>query len=123
MLDQLLEHVLCRQPHGRCFIIHKPREFVDQVMPQYFRQSKLTSFQRFLTKDKERPISTKPSSSREVPSGSGFNGLNIKRLNEINCHRGKRHRNSLPVRGQRTRTNARPRRGAKKTVTDKSKKK
>nr|ULD15979.1 ribosomal protein S13 [Cylindrotheca closterium] len=48
-----------------------------------------------------------------------FNGLNIKRLNEINCHRGKRHRNSLPVRGQRTRTNARGRRGAKKTVTGK----
>ena len=46
-----------------------------------------------------------------------FNGLNIKRLNEINCHRGKRHRNSLPVRGQRTRTNASSRRGAKKTVT------
>ena len=46
-----------------------------------------------------------------------FNGLNIKRLNEINCYRGKRHRNSLPVRGQRTRTNARSRRGAKKTVT------
>ena len=50
-----------------------------------------------------------------------FNGLNIKRLNEINCHRGKRHRNSLPVRGQRTRTNARNRRGAKKTVTGKNK--
>ena len=50
-----------------------------------------------------------------------FNGLNIKRLNEINCHRGKRHRNSLPVRGQRTRTNARSRRGAKKTVTGKNK--
>ena len=46
-----------------------------------------------------------------------FNGLNVKRLNEINSHRGKRHRNSLPVRGQRTRTNARSRRGAKKTVT------
>ena len=50
-----------------------------------------------------------------------FNGLNIKRLNEINCHRGKRHRNSLPVRGQRTKTNARSRRGAKKTVTGKKK--
>ena len=48
-----------------------------------------------------------------------FNGLNIKRLNEINCHRGKRHRNNLPVRGQRTRTNARARRGGKKTVTGK----
>ena len=50
-----------------------------------------------------------------------FNGLNIKRLNEINCHRGKRHRNSLPVRGQRSRTNARSRRGTKKTVTGKKK--
>ena len=50
-----------------------------------------------------------------------FNELNIKRLNEINCHRGKRHRNSLPVRGQRTRTNARTRRGSKKTVTGKKK--
>ena len=50
-----------------------------------------------------------------------FNGLNIKRLNEINCHRGKRHRTSLPVRGQRTRTNARTRRGSKKTVTGKKK--
>ena len=50
-----------------------------------------------------------------------FNGLNIKRLNEINCYRGKRHRTSLPVRGQRTRTNARSRRGSKKTVTGKKK--
>ena len=50
-----------------------------------------------------------------------FNGLNIKRLNEINCFRGQRHRNSLPIRGQRTRTNARTRRGAKKTVTGKKK--
>mmetsp|Transcript_57371 Transcript_57371/g.67007 ORF Transcript_57371/g.67007 Transcript_57371/m.67007 type:complete len:124 (-) Transcript_57371:273-644(-) len=50
-----------------------------------------------------------------------FNGLNIKRLNEINCYRGKRHRMSLPVRGQRTRTNARMKRGSKRTVTSKKK--
>ena len=50
-----------------------------------------------------------------------FNGLNIKRLNEINCYRGKRHRNSLPVRGQRTRTNARARRRSNKTLTKKKK--
>ena len=43
-----------------------------------------------------------------------FNNLNIKRLNEINCYRGKRHRNNLPVRGQRTRTNSRSRRRTKK---------
>ena len=42
--------------------------------------------------------------------------LNIKRLSEINCLRGKRHRLQLPLRGQRTRTNARTRRGSKKTV-------
>ncbi len=42
--------------------------------------------------------------------------LNIKRLQEIGCYRGSRHRNHLPVRGQRTRTNARTRKGPKKTV-------
>ena len=42
--------------------------------------------------------------------------LNIKRLIEIGCYRGLRHRRNLPVRGQRTRTNARTRKGPKKTV-------
>jgi small subunit ribosomal protein S13 len=42
--------------------------------------------------------------------------LNIKRLQEIGCYRGIRHRRNLPVRGQRTRTNARTRRGVRKTV-------
>ena len=42
--------------------------------------------------------------------------LNIKRLTEIGCYRGQRHRRNLPVRGQRTRTNARVRKGTKKTV-------
>ncbi len=41
---------------------------------------------------------------------------NIQRLIEINCYRGYRHRRGLPVRGQRTRTNARTKRGARKTV-------
>ena len=41
-------------------------------------------------------------------------GLNIKRLGEINCYRGMRHRKGLPVRGQRTKTNARTRRGRKR---------
>jgi small subunit ribosomal protein S13 len=47
--------------------------------------------------------------------------LNIKRLSEINCLRGKRHRQQLPLRGQRTRTNARSKRGSKKTVAGKKK--
>ncbi|TAK36315.1 MAG: 30S ribosomal protein S13 [Chloroflexota bacterium] len=45
--------------------------------------------------------------------------LNIKRLMEIGCYRGVRHRRGLPVRGQRTRTNARTRRGPRKTVAGK----
>ena len=45
-----------------------------------------------------------------------YEQLNIKRLIEIGCYRGLRHRRSLPVRGQRTRTNARIRKGTKKTV-------
>jgi small subunit ribosomal protein S13 len=45
----------------------------------------------------------------------------IKRLVSINCYRGTRHRSSLPVRGQRTRSNARTRKGKKKTVANKKK--
>jgi len=47
--------------------------------------------------------------------------MNIKRLMDIGCYRGIRHRGGLPVRGQRTRTNARTRRGKKKTVANKKK--
>ena len=47
--------------------------------------------------------------------------LNIKRLMDIGCYRGMRHRRSLPLRGQRTRTNARTRKGRKKTVAGKKK--
>ena len=60
---------------------------------------------------------------REVVGGLTVEGdlrrevqLNIKRLSEIGCYRGLRHRRALPVRGQRTRTNARTRKGPKKTV-------
>ena len=47
--------------------------------------------------------------------------LNIKRMIEINCYRGVRHRKGLPVRGQRTKTNARTRKGPKKTIANKKK--
>ncbi len=47
--------------------------------------------------------------------------MNIKRLQEIGCYRGIRHRKSLPVRGQKTKTNARTRKGPKKTVANKKK--
>ena len=47
--------------------------------------------------------------------------MNIKRLTEIGCYRGIRHRRGLPVRGQRTKTNARTRKGPKKTIANKKK--
>ena len=47
--------------------------------------------------------------------------LNIKRLTEIGCYRGIRHRRGLPVRGQRSKTNARTRKGPKKTIANKKK--
>ena len=48
-------------------------------------------------------------------------GLNIKNMVEINCYRGIRHRKGLPVRGQRTKTNARTRKGPAKTIANKKK--
>ena len=50
-----------------------------------------------------------------------FESMNIKRLMDIGCYRGRRHRTGLPLRGQRTRTNARTRKGARKTVAGKKK--
>ena len=47
--------------------------------------------------------------------------MNIKRLTEVGCYRGMRHRRGLPVRGQRTKTNARTRKGPKKTIANKKK--
>ncbi|MGN0364144.1 MAG: 30S ribosomal protein S13, partial [Bilifractor sp.] len=47
--------------------------------------------------------------------------MDIKRLQEIGCYRGKRHRQGLPVRGQKTKTNARTRKGPRRTVANKKK--
>ena len=67
--------------------------------------------------------------SRVIEEQGGVEGdlrkevsMNIKRLMEIGCYRGARHRRSLPVRGQRTRTNARARRGPKRAVAGRKKK-
>ena len=52
MLDKIEDDghadIVSWQPHGRCFVVHKPREFVETLMPTYFRQTKLSSFQRQL---------------------------------------------------------------------------
>ncbi|NJN21914.1 MAG: 30S ribosomal protein S13 [Leptolyngbya sp. RL_3_1] len=50
-----------------------------------------------------------------------WESMNIKRLMDIGCYRGRRHRAGLPVRGQRTRTNSRTRRGVKRTIAGKKK--
>ena len=75
-----------------------------------------------LTEDDVRKI------SRVIEEVGGVEGdlrkeisLNIKRLMEIGCYQGLRHRKGLPVRGQRTQTNARTRKGPKKTVAGKKK--
>lgn len=52
MLDAIerdgFANVVSWQPHGRCFVVHKPKEFVNHIMPKYFKQSKMASFQRQL---------------------------------------------------------------------------
>ena len=46
--EEGLEHIVSWQPHGRCFVIHDKNEFVTSIMPRFFMQTKLTSFQRQL---------------------------------------------------------------------------
>ncbi len=46
--DDGLAHIVSWQPHGRCFVVHEPKQFVKQVMPHYFKQTKIASFQRQL---------------------------------------------------------------------------
>ena len=48
MHEEGLEHIVSWQPHGRCFAIHQKTEFVNDIMPRFFMQTKLTSFQRQL---------------------------------------------------------------------------
>jgi small subunit ribosomal protein S13 len=73
------------------------------------RVRNLTEAEVQLLREEVGKLTTEGDLRREVQ-------MNIKRLSEIGSYRGMRHRRSLPVRGQRTRTNARTRRGPKKTV-------
>ncbi len=77
---------------------------------------------RDLTDDEVRKISDIITESITVEGDlRRETALNIKRLQEIGCYRGIRHRKSLPVRGQNTKNNARTRKGPKKTVANKKK--
>ena len=75
-----------------------------------------------LTDDEVRRISEVVNATQTVEGDLRREvALNIKRLQEIGCYRGIRHRKGLPVRGQKTKTNARTRKGPKKTVANKKK--
>ena len=76
-----------------------------------------------LTDDDVKKISDVIDHDRLLPQGDlpRDTALNIKRLQEIGCYRGIRHRKGLPVRGQKTKTNARTRKGPKRTVANKKK--
>ena len=77
---------------------------------------------RDLTDDEDKRISAVINDTQVVEGDLRREiALNIKRLKEIGCYRGKRHRQGLPCRGQKTKTNARTRKGPKKTVANKKK--
>ena len=77
---------------------------------------------RDLTDDEVKRISEVIDASQTVEGDLRREiALNIKRLQEIGCYRGIRHRKGLPVRGQKTKTNARTRKGPKRTVANKKK--
>ena len=76
-----------------------------------------------LTDDEVRRITAAIENDHQLVEGDLGRkvAMNIKRLQEIGCYRGIRHRKGLPVRGQKTKTNARTRKGPKKTVANKKK--
>ena len=77
---------------------------------------------RDLTDDEEKRISAVIDETQTVEGDLKRQiAMDIKRLQEIGCYRGVRHRKSLPVRGQKTKANARTRKGPKKTVANKKK--
>ena len=94
----------------------KAQEIMEKVnIPQERRVSQLTDAEVLQIREViDRDYMVEGDLRREVQ-------LNIKRLQDLGCYRGLRHRKGLPVRGQRTHTNARTRKGPKKTVAGKKK--
>jgi small subunit ribosomal protein S13 len=95
---------------------HSSRKLLTDIgVPLERRVSELTDAEIGRIRDKiDREFKVEGDLRREV-------AMNIKRLQEIGSYRGLRHRKGLPVRGQRTRTNARTRKGPRKTVAGKKK--
>jgi small subunit ribosomal protein S13 len=94
----------------------KAKEIVEKVnLPQERRVSQLTDAEVLLIREMiDRDYMVEGDLRREV-------SMNIKRLMDLGCYRGLRHRKGLPVRGQRTHTNARTRKGPAKTIAGKKK--
>ena len=84
----------------------------DAKVSEDIRVKNLTDEQLTAIRNEVAKYKTEGDLRREV-------ALNIKRLTEIGCYRGIRHKRGLPVRGQRTRTNARTRKGKRKTIANK----
>ncbi len=84
----------------------------DAGVSEDIRAKDLTDEQLVALRNEVAKYHTEGDLRREV-------AMNIKRLTEIGCYRGKRHRQGLPVRGQRTKTNARTRKGKRKTIANK----
>lgn len=84
----------------------------DAGVSEDIRAKDLTDDQLVALRNEVAKYHTEGDLRREV-------AMNIKRLTEIGCYRGKRHRQGLPVRGQRTKTNARTRKGKRKTIANK----
>ena len=113
-----------------------PREKRVEIGLTYIYGIGLTSAQKILAEAKVNPeirvkdlTDDQVQAIRKAMDGYKVEGdlrrevaLNIKRLTEIGCYRGLRHRRGLPVRGQKTKTNARTRKGPKRTVGRKKKK-
>ena len=122
--------------NGSYFRCRLPREKRIEIGLTYIYGIGLTSSQRILkeanvnpdtrvrdlTDDEVKKISEIINETQMVEGDLRREiALNIKRLQEIGCYRGKRHRQGLPVRGQKTKTNARTRKGPKRTVANKKK--
>ena len=91
-----------------------PREKRVEIGLTYIYGIGRTSSNRILAEAKVDP-------NTRVRDLTDDEAMNIKRLQEIGCYRGIRHRKGLPVRGQKTKTNARTRKGPKRTVANKKK--
>ncbi len=86
----------------------------ENIKVQDWNDDQIGAIRSIIVDDKELNIKVEGALRSEVQ-------LNIKRLMDIGCQRGIRHRNGLPLRGQRTKNNARTRKGKKKTVANKKK--